>query len=139
MGKTSVSLYTFEDMEDKKVMFYVDAYQRGYRWTEGQVKDLGAVSGYGSFYYKEKGNLMMGYSLSRGYNSTGADGEREYVHTFFDNSLSGENPIVYKIDEQEVSKSEYDQKKSELEKNMSVLTLDSLPDVNDANIAAQIG
>lgn len=82
---------------------------------------------------------MMGYSLSRGYNSTGADGEREYVHTFFDNSLSGENPIVYKIDEQEVSKSEYDQKKSELEKNMSVLTLDSLPDVNDANIAAQIG
>ena len=114
-----------------------------YTIYDGKIKSIGSVSAYGTFYYKEKGNLMMGYSLRQGYNSTGftsiIDGEREYVHTFSDNSLSGESTIVYKMDDQEISKSEYDQKLNELQQGMSVSEFSSLPDVTDANIAAALG
>ena len=114
-----------------------------YTIYNGEVKDVGGVSAYGTFYYKEKGNLMMGYSLRQGYNSTGftsiIDGQREYVHTFFDNSLSGENPVVYKMDDQEISKSEYDQKIKDLQQGMTVCDFSTLPDITDANIAGSIG
>lgn len=35
-----VSLKTMADLETESVVFYIDAYQRGYRWTETEVKDL---------------------------------------------------------------------------------------------------
>lgn len=40
MSDTVVSLKTIADMQNDNINFYVDAYQRGYRWTETQVKDL---------------------------------------------------------------------------------------------------
>ncbi len=114
-----------------------------YTIYDNEVKSVGGVSAYGTFYYKEKGNLMMGYSLRQGYNSTGftsiIDGERQYVHTFSDNALSGESPIVYKMDDQEISKSEYDQKINELKSGMTTCEFGSLPDVNNSNITAKLG
>jgi len=40
MSDTLVSLKTIADMQNDNINFYIDAYQRGYRWTESQVKDL---------------------------------------------------------------------------------------------------
>lgn len=37
---TDVSLRSIADFEGKNVSFYIDAFQRGYRWTESEVKDL---------------------------------------------------------------------------------------------------
>ena len=38
-NNTEVKLKTIADMEDEKVKFFIDAYQRGYRWTESEVRD----------------------------------------------------------------------------------------------------
>lgn len=35
-----VSLKTMADLGNEAVEFYIDAYQRGYRWTESEVRDL---------------------------------------------------------------------------------------------------
>ena len=37
---TEVTLKTVADIENEKVKFFIDAYQRGYRWTESEVRDL---------------------------------------------------------------------------------------------------
>ena len=39
-GKTEVSLRTISDISDEKIKFFIDSYQRGYRWTKTEVKDL---------------------------------------------------------------------------------------------------
>ena len=39
-NSTEVTLKTIADIEDDKVKFFIDAYQRGYRWTESEVRDL---------------------------------------------------------------------------------------------------
>lgn len=39
-NSTVVTLKTIADMENEGVKFYIDAYQRGYRWTGGEVRDL---------------------------------------------------------------------------------------------------
>lgn len=39
-NKTAVKLKTISMIENEKVSFYIDAYQRGYRWTKVEVKDL---------------------------------------------------------------------------------------------------
>lgn len=39
-SSTEVTLKTIADIEDDKVKFLIDAYQRGYRWTESEVRDL---------------------------------------------------------------------------------------------------
>ena len=39
-NNTEVKLKTIADMEEEKVKFFIDAYQRGYRWTESEVRDL---------------------------------------------------------------------------------------------------
>lgn len=40
MSDAIVKLKTIADIEKENITFYVDAYQRGYRWTESEVKDL---------------------------------------------------------------------------------------------------
>lgn len=40
MNDTIVKLKTIADMQDENIKFYIDTYQRGYRWSENQVKDL---------------------------------------------------------------------------------------------------
>ena len=37
---TEVRLKTIADVSSESVAFYIDAFQRGYRWTESEVKDL---------------------------------------------------------------------------------------------------
>lgn len=37
---TEVTLKTLADISKENVRFYIDAFQRGYRWTESEVKDL---------------------------------------------------------------------------------------------------
>ena len=37
---TKVKLMTIADIENDNVVFYIDAYQRGFRWTEAEVRDL---------------------------------------------------------------------------------------------------
>ena len=39
-NKTAVKLKTISMIENENVSFYIDAYQRGYRWTKVEVKDL---------------------------------------------------------------------------------------------------
>ncbi len=39
-NSTEVTLKTIAEMENEKVKLYIDAYQRGYRWTEAEVRDL---------------------------------------------------------------------------------------------------
>lgn len=39
-NSTEVTLKTIADIEDDKIKFFIDAYQRGYRWTESEVRDL---------------------------------------------------------------------------------------------------
>lgn len=39
-NNTVVTLKTIADIENEKVKFFIDAYQRGYRWTESEVRDL---------------------------------------------------------------------------------------------------
>lgn len=39
-NSTEVKLKTIADIENENVKFYIDAYQRGYRWTEAEVRDL---------------------------------------------------------------------------------------------------
>ena len=39
-NSTEVKLKTIADIESESIKFYIDAYQRGYRWTESEVKDL---------------------------------------------------------------------------------------------------
>ena len=39
-NSTLVHLKTIADIENEKTIFYIDAYQRGYRWTESEVRDL---------------------------------------------------------------------------------------------------
>lgn len=39
-NSTLVRLKTIADIENEKTIFYIDAYQRGYRWTESEVRDL---------------------------------------------------------------------------------------------------
>lgn len=40
MSDANVTLKTMADLEKEKVKFFIDAYQRGYRWTKKEVKDL---------------------------------------------------------------------------------------------------
>lgn len=40
MGDTIVKLKTIADLQGESAKFYIDAYQRGYRWTENEVRDL---------------------------------------------------------------------------------------------------
>ena len=40
MNDTIVKLKPIADMQDENIKFYIDTYQRGYRWSENQVKDL---------------------------------------------------------------------------------------------------
>lgn len=40
MNKISVSLKTMCDLQNESTNFYIDSYQRGYRWTENEVRDL---------------------------------------------------------------------------------------------------
>ena len=40
MSDTFVSLKTVNDLQKEKAKFYIDVYQRGYRWTDNEVKDL---------------------------------------------------------------------------------------------------
>ena len=40
MSDTVVRLKTIADLQNESVKFYIDAYQRGYRWTENEVRDL---------------------------------------------------------------------------------------------------
>lgn len=40
MSDTYVKLKTIADLQSESAKFYIDAYQRGYRWTENEVKDL---------------------------------------------------------------------------------------------------
>lgn len=37
---TKVKLMTIADIENDNIVFYIDAYQRGFRWTEAEVRDL---------------------------------------------------------------------------------------------------
>lgn len=39
-SNTEVKLKTIADIENENVAFYIDAYQRGYRWTEAEVRNL---------------------------------------------------------------------------------------------------
>ena len=39
-SRTSVELKTIAKLEEEKKSFFIDAYQRGYRWTKIEVKDL---------------------------------------------------------------------------------------------------
>ena len=40
MSDTDVRLKTIADLTKESTKFYIDAYQRGYRWTENEVRDL---------------------------------------------------------------------------------------------------
>lgn len=40
MSDTVVRLKTIADLRNESAKFYIDAYQRGYRWTENEVRDL---------------------------------------------------------------------------------------------------
>ena len=40
MSDTFVTLKTIADLQNESAKFYIDAYQRGYRWTQNEVKDL---------------------------------------------------------------------------------------------------
>lgn len=40
MSDTFVKLKTIADLQNESAKFYIDAYQRGYRWTENEVRDL---------------------------------------------------------------------------------------------------
>ena len=40
MSDTYVKLKTIADLQNESAKFYIDAYQRGYRWTENEVRDL---------------------------------------------------------------------------------------------------
>lgn len=40
MSGTFVKLMTIADLQNESAKFYIDAYQRGYRWTENEVRDL---------------------------------------------------------------------------------------------------
>ena len=40
MGDTFVTLKTIADLQTESAKFYIDAYQRGYRWAENEVRDL---------------------------------------------------------------------------------------------------
>ncbi len=40
MSDTYVELMTIADLQNKNTQFYIDAYQRGFRWTENEVRDL---------------------------------------------------------------------------------------------------
>lgn len=40
MSDTFVKLKTIADLQTESAKFYIDAYQRGYRWTENEVRDL---------------------------------------------------------------------------------------------------
>lgn len=40
MSDTVVRLKTIADLQNESVKFYIDAYQRGYRWTRNEVRDL---------------------------------------------------------------------------------------------------
>lgn len=40
MSDTVVKLKTIADFQKESARFYIDAYQRGYRWTENEVRDL---------------------------------------------------------------------------------------------------
>ena len=37
---TNVCLKTLADIQKENITFYIDAYQRGFRWTENEVRDL---------------------------------------------------------------------------------------------------
>ena len=39
-SSTEVTLKKIADISDENIIFYIDAFQRGYRWTESEVKDL---------------------------------------------------------------------------------------------------
>lgn len=40
MSDTIVKMKTIADLQTEKASFYIDAYQRGYRWTVSEVRDL---------------------------------------------------------------------------------------------------
>ena len=40
MSDTIVKLKTIADLQNESAKFYIDAYQRGYRWTSNEVRDL---------------------------------------------------------------------------------------------------
>ena len=40
MGDAIVKLKTIADLQNENARFFIDAYQRGYRWTENEVRDL---------------------------------------------------------------------------------------------------
>lgn len=40
MNDTIVKLKTIADLQNETTKFYIDAYQRGYRWSENEVRDL---------------------------------------------------------------------------------------------------
>lgn len=40
MSDTIVKLKTIADLQNESAKFFIDAYQRGYRWTENEVRDL---------------------------------------------------------------------------------------------------
>ena len=40
MSDAFVTLKTIADLQTESTKFYIDAYQRGYRWTENEVRDL---------------------------------------------------------------------------------------------------
>lgn len=40
MRDTFVKLKTVADLQNESAIFFIDAYQRGYRWTENEVRDL---------------------------------------------------------------------------------------------------
>lgn len=40
MSDTIVKLKTMADLQTESIQFYIDAYQRGYRWTQNEVRDL---------------------------------------------------------------------------------------------------
>lgn len=40
MSDTTVKLKTIADLQNEETKFFIDAYQRGYRWTENEVRDL---------------------------------------------------------------------------------------------------
>ena len=40
MSDTIVKLKTIADLQTESASFFIDAYQRGYRWTENEVRDL---------------------------------------------------------------------------------------------------
>ena len=39
-NEKTVVLKTMADLTNEQTVFYIDSYQRGYRWTDEQVKEL---------------------------------------------------------------------------------------------------